>query len=151
MKTQLVITAVVLGAALLISFVAGFLFREAGSYGGSPEVSSVESVPEEDVPGEDVAGLPRYPGSVRVKYESHDLGDARVREVGYVTEGRLGEVEDFYERRLGENGWSLRGSDFDGGEVGMRAGRDGAEALVEIEREGGLVGIDVEVSGPVRR
>jgi hypothetical protein len=48
-------------------------------------------VPSEDLPGEDISGIQRYPGAVRVKYESHLLGNERVSEVG--------DAQEFYEPR----------------------------------------------------
>ncbi len=55
---------------------------------GSPELGRIEAVPSEDLPGEDIPGLQRYPGAVRVKYDSHLLGNERVSEVGYLAEER---------------------------------------------------------------
>jgi hypothetical protein len=80
-------------------------------------------VPSEDLPGEDISGIQRYPDAVRVKYESHLLGDERVTEVGYLAEGEVGDAEEFYEPRLDEDGWALQGSDFDAGERVLRARR----------------------------
>lgn len=142
------ITAVVVVATLLISFLAGFFFRET-TYETSPEIPPIDALPAEDAPGEDVVGLPRYPGAVRVEYESHTLGDTRVREVGYLTEDRLGDAEDFYRRELDENGWSLQGSDTNGGELGLLASRNGVEMVVELEQEGELVEIEMELSEPL--
>ncbi len=140
MKTQLAISAVTIAAALLVSFVAGLSlgFDRAGP-GRPPETPPVEDVP----------GLPRYPDAVRVKYESHLLGDARVWEVGYLVEGRVREAESFYRQRLDENGWSFEGSDFDAGELDLRARRGEVEMVIELEQADELVEIEMEHSEPL--
>ena len=88
----------------------------------------------------------RYPGAVRVKYESHLLGDERVSEAGFLAEGGVDGAQEFYEARLDENGWALQGSDFDAGERVLRARRGEAELLVELEQEDELVEIEMELS-----
>jgi hypothetical protein len=136
-----------MGAALLIIFVAGFsLGFSRTDRVGSPELESIDAVPSEDLPGEDVPGMRRYPGAVRVKYESHLLGDERVSEAGFLAEGGVDDAQEFYEARLDENGWALQGSDFDAGERVLRASRGEAELLVELEQEDELVEIEMELS-----
>jgi hypothetical protein len=145
-----VFAAVLIGVALLISFVAGLsLGLGRAKQAESPEVGPIEALPSEDLPGEDVAGLRRYPGTVRVKYESHLLGDARVTEAGYLAEGRMFDVSRFYRQRLGEAGWSFEGEDFDGGELSLRALRGKEELVVELEDHGELVEVEVELSEPI--
>ena len=60
----------------------------------------IEAVPSENLPGQDVPGMQRYPGAVRVKYGSHLLGEKRVSEAGYLS-GYLSE---------GEVGWRIKTS-----------------------------------------
>jgi hypothetical protein len=144
-QTQLVIAAIITVPALVISFLAGVAL---GLPGLPPEIPPVDAVPVDDVPGEDVPGVPRYPGAVRVKYENHLLDDARVWEVGYFAEGRLHEAGSFYRQRLDENGWVLEGSDFDAGELDLRAHRGNVVVLVEIGQAGELVEIEMEVYEP---
>jgi hypothetical protein len=110
-RTQLVIAVIVTVPAVVISFLAGL---SLGLPAIPPEIPPVDAVPVADRPGEDVPGLPRYPGAVRVKYEDHQLGDTRVWEVGYFAEGRVHEAGSFYRQRLDENGWSFEGSDMKG-------------------------------------
>jgi hypothetical protein len=120
-----------MGATVLISFVAGYVLAlTQAEQVGSPELGPIDRLPSEDLPGEDVSGMQRYPGAVRVKYESHLLGDERVSEVGYLAQGRGGEAEEFYEPRLDENGWAFQGADLDAGERVLRARRGEAELLV---------------------
>jgi hypothetical protein len=84
-----------------------------------------------------------------VKYESHLLGSARVWEVGYLVEGRVHEAGGFYRGRLDENGWSFEGSDFDAGELALRARRGEVEMLVELGQADELVEIEMELSEPL--
>lgn len=78
-KSPLAFAAVLIGAALLISFVAGYsLALTQAEQVGSPELGPIDTVPSEDLTGQDVPGMQRYPGAVRVKYESRLLGDERV-------------------------------------------------------------------------
>lgn len=146
-KSPIAIAAVLIGAALLISFIAGYsLALTQAEQAGSPELGPIDAVPSEDLPGEDVPGMQRYPGAVRVKYESHLLGDERVSEAGYLAHGGVSDAEEFYEPRLDENGWALQGSDLDAGERVLRARRGEAELLVELDQEDELVEIEMELS-----
>jgi hypothetical protein len=146
-KSPLAIAAVLMGAALLISFASGFsLGLTRTGQTGSPELEPIDAVPSEDLPGEDVPGMQRYPDAVKVKYESHLLGDERVSEVGYLAGGRVFEAGRFYEQRLGEKGWRFEGSDFDGGELALRARRGAEELVVELEQQDEMVEIEMELS-----
>ncbi|MDQ3318126.1 MAG: hypothetical protein M3522_12455 [Actinomycetota bacterium] len=145
----LAVPLAVIVAAVLISFVAGFaLGSNREDRAGSPELGPIDVVPTKDLPGEDVPGLGRYPGAVRVEYESHLLGDARVTEVGYLARGDSSEAGDFYERRLEEDGWSFEGSDFDAGELALRARRGGGVLVIELEQQDEMVEIEMEFSEP---
>jgi hypothetical protein len=149
-QTQLVIAAIITVPALVISFLAGLSLGLPGLPPElPPEIPPMDAVPADDLPGADVPGLPRYPGAVRVKYESHLLGDARVREVGYVAEGSVHEAESFYRQRLDENGWSFEGADLDRGELDLRARRGEVEMLVEIEQADELIEIEMELTEPL--
>jgi hypothetical protein len=95
-KSPLAIAAVLIGAALLISFVAGYSFAlTRDEQSGTPEMGPIEAVPSENLPGQDVPGMQRYPGAVRVKYGSHLLGEKRVSEAGYLAEGEVGDAQEF--------------------------------------------------------
>jgi hypothetical protein len=145
-QTQLMIAAIITAPAVVISFFAGLSF---GLPHIPPEIPPVDAVPVDDLPGEDVPGLPRYPGAVRVRYESHLLGDTRVWEVGYFAQGRVHEAESFYRERLDENGWSFEGSDFYAGELDLRARRGEVAMVVEIGQVDELVEIEMELFEPI--
>jgi hypothetical protein len=144
-RTQLVIAAIITAPAVVIGFLAGL---SLGLPGIPPEIPPVDATPVSDLPGEDAPGLPRYPGAARVKYENHVLGDARVWEVGYFAEGTFREAGSFYRQKLDENGWTLEGSDFDAGELDLRAHRGDVVMLIEIGQQGEMVEIEMEIYEP---
>jgi hypothetical protein len=84
----------------LIEEKAGELSPEiAGMLGG---VLAAGKIPDKDVGGEDVAGVPRYPGLVRVSFRTA----AGKKTVGYKGAAQLGAVVDFYGRELGSRGFT---------------------------------------------
>ncbi len=144
-RTQLMIAAIITAPAVVIGFLAGL---SLGLPGIPPEIPPVDAAPVADLPGEDVPGLPRYPGAVRVKYENHLLGDARVWEVGYFAEGRVREVGSFYRQRLDESGWAFEGSHLYAGELALLARRGNLEMVVEIGQLREMVEIEMELHEP---
>jgi len=78
---------------------------------GSAVVPSAEavptadlSVPELDVPGDDIPGLPRFPGMRRVEYRQVVMGDLLETEAEYVMEGPLSPVHDYYRQVFDDEG-----------------------------------------------
>jgi hypothetical protein len=107
------------------------------------------TLPKADVPGEDFSDLPRYPGSVRVKYER------RVSKVGlvlidteYVASARLGDVRQFYRGVFRSEGWTVASLDVSEGEWDFLVTKGDREAVIEIEIRKGLVETEIEVSEP---
>src|SRR5215204_944303 len=84
------------------------------------------TLPKADVPGEDFSDLPRYPGSVRVKYER------RVSKAGLI----------LFE------GWTVASLDVSEGEWDFLVTKGDREAVIEIEIRKGLVETEIEVSEP---
>lgn len=144
-RTQLVIAVIITAPAVVIGFLAGL---SLGLPGIPPEIPPLDAAPVADQPGQDVPGLPRYPGAARVKYENHLFSDARVWEVGYFAEGRVREVESFYRQRLDESGWTFEGSDLDAGELALRGRRGNVEMVVEVGQQGKMVEIEMELYEP---
>lgn len=70
--------------------------------------NSPEALPEEDRPGFDLADVPRFPGSVRVKSLELDHAIADSRLAGYVTRADGSDVIAWYMNRLPSLGWSTR-------------------------------------------
>lgn len=107
------------------------------------------SLPKADVPGEDFSDLPRYPGSVRTKYER------RVSNVGlvlvdteYVASAELGDVRKFYRGVFRGEGWTVASLDVSEGEWDFLVTKGDREAVIEIELRAGLVETEIEVSEP---
>lgn len=107
------------------------------------------SLPKADVPGEDFSDLPRYPSSVRIKYER------RVSKVGlvlvdteYVASAKLADVREFYRGVFRTEGWHEAGLDVSEGEWDFLVTKGDREAVIEIEIRRGLVETEIEVSEP---
>jgi hypothetical protein len=107
------------------------------------------SLPKADVPGEDFSDLPRFPGSVRTKYER------RVSNVGlvlvdteYVASAELAEVREFYRGVFRSEGWTVASLDVTEGEWDFLVTKGDREAVIEIETRRGLVETEIEVSEP---
>ena len=107
------------------------------------------SLPKADVPGEDFSDLPRYPGSVRTKYER------RVSKAGlilfdteYVASAELAEVREFYRGVFRSEGWTVASLDVSEGEWDFLVTKGDREAVIEIEMRRGLVETEIDVSEP---
>lgn len=112
-----------------------------------PPPAVAPEMPAEDVPGGDVPGLPRYPGSVRVEHIREDLGDVVATEVEYLTPAELDEVQDFYRGTFRTEGWYVGDVGFSRGAWTFFVIRDEREAFIEIKpRGGGLAEIDMEMT-----
>lgn len=107
------------------------------------------TVPTFDVPGEDVPGLPRFPGMMRVEYRQVIVGELLETEVEYVVEGALEPVHDHFRRVFDEEGWSVADLQVFQGERTFFVVKDDREALVELESRGPLVEVEIELTEPV--
>jgi hypothetical protein len=107
------------------------------------------SLPKADVPGEDFSDLPRYPGSVRTKYERHvsKVGLVLV-DTEYVASARLRDVREFYRGVFRSEGWTVASLDVSEGEWDFLVTKGAREAVIEIEIREGLVETEIEVSEP---
>jgi hypothetical protein len=110
------------------------------------------SLPKADVSGEDFSDLPRYPGSVRTKYER------RVSKAGlvlidteYVASAELGAVREFYRGVFRSEGWTVAGLDVSEGEWDFLVTKGNREAVIEIEIRRELVETEIEVSEPQKK
>ncbi|MEX1156929.1 MAG: hypothetical protein WED12_07140 [Chloroflexota bacterium] len=115
----------------------------------SPPTPTAPDVPRVDVAGEEVAGLPRYPGSVRSGYEV--ITDDRYRLIAaeYLAAATVDEVRAFYQGVIAEHGWERADIGFSNGEWTYVLVDGSTEALIEIEELGGLVEIDLQLSEPL--
>jgi uncharacterized membrane protein YgcG len=110
--------------------------------------------PSEDVPGEDIPGLPRYPGSVRDEYEREEADDLIVTNVGYVAAvSSLDTIREFYRDTFREEDWSVANAEFTEGRWSFLVTQDEREALVDFGTRpgsrGGLIEIRIELSEPL--
>lgn len=121
--------------------------HEAAHTVEEPPPAVAPEMPSEDVPGGDVPGLPRYPGSVRVEHIREDLGDVVATEVEYLTPAEIDDVQDSYRGVLRTGGWYVGDVGFSRGAWTFFVIRDEREAFIEIKpRGGGLVEIDMEIT-----
>ncbi|WGI18115.1 hypothetical protein [Methanonatronarchaeum sp. AMET-Sl] len=67
--------------------------------------NDVDQPPTEDVDGEDLEDVPRYPGSVLIEHRTGTYNDDFAAELLYLTEDQGDEVSDFYEITLEDEGW----------------------------------------------
>jgi hypothetical protein len=107
------------------------------------------SLPKADVPGEDFSDLPRYPGSVRTKYERRvSTAGLVLVDTEYVASAKLAEVREFYRGVFRTEGWTEAGLDVSEGEWDFLVTKGPREAVIEIEFREGLVETEIEVSEP---
>jgi hypothetical protein len=107
------------------------------------------SLPKADVPGEDFSDLPRYPGSVRTKYERRvSTAGLVLVDTEYVASAELAEVRVFYRGVFRTEGWTEAGLDVSEGEWDFLVTKGPREAVIEIEFRDGLVETEIEVSEP---
>jgi hypothetical protein len=111
---------------------------------------SAASMPGSDVAGDDIARLPRYPGSVRSDHEI-DVDDRyRLTAVEYLADATIDEVRLFYQNVIDAHGWEPADIQYEDGEWTYVLVDGRTEALIELEITGGLVEIDLQISAPMR-
>jgi hypothetical protein len=162
LKPTLLVLGVLVSALILALvgfgfgwFLSGRQIANLKESPGSPSANSNTtaksdaSLPKADVPGEDFSDLPRYPGSVRTKYER------RVSKAGiilfdteYVASAELADVRAFYRGVFRSEGWTVAGLDVTEGEWDFLVTKGVREAVIEIEIREGLVETEIEVSEP---
>lgn len=86
--------------------------------------------PTEDVPGEDLADVPRFPDSVRTYYSGDDWS---FRFIDYLTEASLEDIVSFYESQLPDHGWTINYSEpYWDDEWEIDAEKNGAWLRIEV-------------------
>ena len=107
----------VLAIALVTGAAVGYLVFKSREEAGSQETEEVSeeiALPTEDVEGEDLSDVPRYPGSVRTGYITQETEEAgREKWISYATSAGIDEIRDFYARELPANGWNEVAARFD--------------------------------------
>lgn len=106
-------------------------------------------LPTADVTGEDLDGLPRYPGSVRVFFARDETSHGRVTSVEYLSPATRDGVRSFYRRVFNGRGWTVVDNSFAYDQWRFIVVReDGSEATVELGERAGLVEIDLQLTTP---
>lgn len=149
------IGAVLLGAVLLGGIALGTTLPSlADAPVASPSSTesaspSARDIPAADVIGEDLARLPRFPGSVRSEFSISVDERYRLTAVEYLADASIDAVRAFYQGVIAEHGWERADIGYSRGEWTYVLVDGATEALIEIEVTGGVVEIDLHISEPV--
>lgn len=112
------------------------------------EGTVARTTPEEDVPGVDLAGLPRYPGSTRVAYRHEKLKSLTRTRAEYATDADPDEIRVFYREAFEAEGWMVADLNFSPEQWYFFVVRDQREALVRIHARRQPVAVEIEMTGP---
>jgi hypothetical protein len=109
----------------------------------------VARIPSEDVPGREISGLPRYPGSVRVEYERGEREGLKVVRTRYLTRDGLDAVRGFYRGVFRAEQWKVANVEFSEDRWTFLVVHGEGEANVRIEPHGqDVTRVDIEFSEP---
>ena len=159
-RPVVVAVAAVMAVLLVVAgYVAGRLTAPEPAARGAPasdrdrskaaERAAVRAtLPQDDVPGVETPGLPRYPGSVRVDFDRWGNAGVVGTDVDYLTTDPLARVQRFYRGAFVRHGWDVADVMFVRGEWSFLLVRGETEATVEVARRGALVEVDIERSVP---
>lgn len=106
------------------------------------------TMPSEDEPGDDISGLPRYPGAVRIEHAREDLGGIISTEIEYLTPTEIDTVRGFYRDAFRTEDWRVADVNFSEGAWTFFVTQDEREVFVEIKPYGGLTEVDFEMTEP---
>lgn len=154
-----VVGSILLCAALLVG-VAAFLASPRLTILGqepiamptqspTPSPTASARLPSADVAGEDLATLPRYPGSIRSDYEVAVDEAYRLIVTEYLADAGIDEIRAFYQGVIAAHGWERADIGFSNGEWSYALVDGSLLALIEIEEANGLVEIDLQMSEPL--
>lgn len=110
---------------------------------------TIAALPAADVPGEDFAALPRYPGAIRSSHELTGDDGYELIAAEYLVAATVTEVRVYYQGVIAEHGWERVDINYRDGEWAYVLMSGAEEALVEIEERDGLVEIDLQLSRPI--
>jgi hypothetical protein len=131
-------------AVLGVLYAIGVLDRPLiGPEAGRETAATV--MPSADVPGEDIEGLPRFPGSIRLEFAEERQGQWLVTEAEYLVEADPDEVRGFFRDAFRTNGWEVRSTEFTLGEWVYEVTSGQVSAVVEIEPREPLIEIEIEI------
>jgi hypothetical protein len=110
----------------------------------------VARIPSEDVPGAEITGLPRYPGSVRVEYERGERAGLKVVRTRYLTRDGLDAVRGFYRGVFRAEEWKVANVEFSEDRWTFLIVRGEGESNIRLEPHGqDVTRVDIEFSEPL--
>lgn len=146
------VVVVAVGLVLAVAAVAWILGAQQGrnSASATPNPAATAGVAAGDVPGADLVGLPRYPGSVRVAYQQRveSANGLMLSDVEYVAWAELDAVREFYRAVFQSGGWTVVDVRFSQERWTFFVVQGGREAHVRLEARGTVVGIVIGLSEP---
>jgi hypothetical protein len=98
----------------------------------------------EDVPGAEIAGLPRYPGAVRAEYRVGEWDGSSVTKAEYRTQDGTEDVLRHYRAMFKAGNWDLQHRSFEHGEHVFEVTLGHAAVTVQVERVGSVTEIEIE-------
>jgi hypothetical protein len=101
-------------------------------------------LPTEDVAGNDLPRLPRYPGAIRTEYREFHEDAVPVIHIEYLARAETNDVRLFYRRIFSEQGWTVADLRFEFGQWVYLLVGHGQELEVEITPRAGLLEIAME-------
>lgn len=160
MKNTALIAVVFALPLVLAAFAVGWTLsgiETGGSRAAPPQpVSSTapteETTPRvvvgEDVPGSDIAELPRPPDSTRIGYRQERLDGFTRTRAEYLTEVGPEEAREFYRGNFASGDWVVADLGFSPEEWYFFVVKDDQEALVEIHALRTPVVVEIELTSP---
>jgi hypothetical protein len=169
-EKELNTSRIIVASLALILVLAGYLAGWALNHHRSERITEVNSlnkpalseqtaprapepvapIPSEDVPGAEISGLPRYPGSVRVEYERGQRDGLKVVRARYLTREGLDAVRGFYRGVFRAEGWKVANVEFSEDRWTFLVVDGEREVEVRIEPHGGdVTRADIESSEPL--
>jgi len=145
----------ILAVAILVGgFSAGRLIGQlAGaerSIAPTPNaIATPAELPTEDEPGNEIAGLPRYPGSIRTAYGRQVSPERVLTSATYAMRASSNDVRAFYVEAFHAEGWQIVDLGFSRGTWSFVLERGPRQASVEIADLGELVEARFEVARDV--
>ncbi len=146
-----VMMAILAIAIVVGGFTAGRLFAQlaapAGPAASTPPASQPPVIlPDRDVFGRDVPGLPRHPGAVRTGFDRREGARTVVTTVSYAVRAERNEVRAFYVEAFHEKRWEMVDLQFSGRTWTFVVVRGARQATVEVVSETDVIQVLVEVT-----
>lgn len=145
----LLAVAVIAASAISGAWLVGLAQSPDGG-NEAPSATPVPRLPGRDVPGRNIADLPRFPDAVRTEYRRGRQGSSLVTELRYLADAQLDDVRSFYRRTFREHGWEVVELDFTRGEWVFVVSSGRRVALVEIQPHGPFIQVDLELEVSAR-